>query len=273
MTPTAMVSWWGGHLDSQQSPAAGGSMAVPECIAAVLMLAVSAGYLVGARRLRRRGDPWPPMRDTSFVLGGTAVLAALSVKPPLGEFTAHMAEHLLLGMAAPLLFGLGRPLTLALRALPIGEMRRLLLAAVHSRAAAVLAFPPVAGLLDVGGLWVLYRTRIFADTHEQPWLHAAVHTHVLIAGFLFTSAVCQLEPVNRRYSLAFRGACLVAAGAAHAALAKSLYAVPPPGTRFPVTDVAAGAQLMYYGGDVVEVAIALVVALQWYGAGGRVLAR
>jgi putative membrane protein len=30
---------------------------------------------------------------------------------------------------------------------------------------------------------------------------------------------------------------------------------------------------MYYGGDLVEIGLAAVVALQWYAAGGRALAR
>jgi hypothetical protein len=56
----------------------------------------------------------------------------------------------------------------------------------------------LAALLDTGGLWVLYRTRLFAATDDRPWLHAAVHAHVFATGLIFTAAVCQLDPVRRR---------------------------------------------------------------------------
>jgi putative membrane protein len=273
MTLTVTASSFAWELGHQRRTDTADGLGAPEWVAVALTLVVSTGYLAAGRRLQRRGDSWPLLREASFILGSMAVLAALLVQLPVGEFIGHMAQHLLVGMAAPLLLVLGRPLTLALRALPVGEVRRLLLKVVHSRAAAVVVFPPVAGLLDVGGLWLLYRTTIFAETHERPWLHAAVHAHVLVAGVLFTSAVCQLEPVRRRYSLTLRASSLVAAAAAHAVLAKSLYATPPPGTHFPIADVARGAQLMYYGGDLIEVAIALVVAMQWYAATGRALTR
>jgi putative membrane protein len=133
-----------------------------------------------------------------------------------------------------------------------------------------LTFPPLAAVLDVGGLWILYRTPLFAATHARPWLHAAVHLHVLLAGVLFTAAICQVEPLRHRYSLLLRGATLVLAGAAHAILAKSLWVSPPPGlTAAP--DLRTGAEVMYYGGDVAEIALAVTIAVTWYAAGGRAL--
>ncbi|GAA2480407.1 hypothetical protein GCM10010406_15810 [Streptomyces thermolineatus] len=55
-----------------------------------------------------------------------------------------------------------------------------------------------------------------------------------------------------------RGGCLPAASAAHAVLARTLYAAGPSGTAFPAADLRAGEQLMYYGGDAVEPAAAAV---------------
>ncbi|WP_344604770.1 cytochrome c oxidase assembly protein, partial [Streptomyces glaucus] len=235
--------------------------------------AAVAADLVAARRLRRRGDAWPRARDASFAAGGLAVAWAVLGEPPGGPFTAHTARHLAAGMAAPLLLVLARPLTLALRSLPPGRPRRALLAAAHTRYAAVLLFPPVAALVDAGGLWLLYRTGLLAATHHRPLLHAAVHLHVFAAGLLFAFAVCRLDPVRRRSGTAVRGAALLAAGAAHAVLAKSLYAAPPPGTAFTATDLHTGARLMYYGGDLAETALAVTLAVQWYAATGRAHAR
>jgi len=105
---------------------------------------------------------------------------------------------------------------------------------------------------------------------QRPLLHTVVHAHVLAAGLLLTFAVCRLDPVRRRWGLPLRGTTLLAAGAAHAVLAKSLYAAPPPGTAFRTADLHTGSQVMYYGGDLVEAAIATVLATSWYQFTGRV---
>ncbi len=231
--------------------------------------AAAIAYWWAAGRLLRRGDAWPRWRTISFTAGSAGV-AWIAVSPLPGDpFTAHMMEHLILGMAAPLLLALARPFTLTLRVLPPGTARRSLLTLMHSRPAAWMVFPPVAALLDLGGLWLLYRTELFAAVQHHPLGHAVMHGHVLAAGLLFTFSVCQLDPVRHRRNLPLRGATLLAAGAAHAVLAKTLYATPPPGTAFTTADLQTGAQIMYYGGDVVEAALAVVLAASWYQAAAR----
>lgn len=242
-------------------------------VVAVTALLAAAAYALAAGRLRRRGDIWSRWRGVSFTAGSAAV-AWVAVGPvPGGPFTAHMMQHLILGMTAPLLLVLARPLTLALRTLPPGVARRGLLTLAHSRFVGWLTFPPLAALLDVGGLWLLYRTELFAAMHHRPLLHAVVHAHVLATGVLFTFAVCRLDPVHRRWGLPLRGTTLLAVGAAHAALAKSLYVAPPPGSVFRTADLHTGSQVMYYGGDLVEAALATVLATSWYQFTGRVQAR
>lgn len=242
---------------------------VPAAAAAVLAVVAAVGYLLAARRLRRRGDVWPWARDASFSTGQASLVLVALVPLPGGEFTAHMVQHLVIGMVAPLLLVLGRPVTLVLRALPAGSPRRALRAVLRSRPLGLLSLPPVAAVLDVGGLWLLYRTGLFARLHGHPWPHAAVLVHVLGAGLLFTFAVCQLDPVRHRHGLPLRAATLVAAATAHAVLAKTLYGSSPPGTAFPGHDAARAAEAMYYGGDLVEIALAVVLARQWYTAAGR----
>ncbi|MFF8641084.1 cytochrome c oxidase assembly protein [Streptomyces sp. NPDC015345] len=242
-------------------------------VVAVAALTLVLAYLAAAARLRRRGDAWPRHRDASFAAGGAALAHAFVGTLPGGPFTAHMVQHLVVAMAAPLLMVLARPLTLVLRALPPGRARRALLTVAHSRPATWLLFPPLAALLDIGGLWLLHRTPLLAAAHHRPLLGAAVHVHVLAAGLLFAFAVCRLDPVRHRWGLAWRGTTLLAAGWAHAVLAKTLYAAPPPGTGFTADDVHTAARLMYYGGDLVETALATVLAAQWYAATGRALRR
>jgi putative membrane protein len=248
-----------------------GDLAAPGAAAAAALAA--AGYLLAAHRLRRRGDAWPWCRDVSFAVGCVMVAWAVLGDVPGEPFTAHMARHLIVGMAAPLLLVLARPLTLGLRSLPPGPVRRGTLAIAHARPVGPLLFPPVAAAVDVGGLRLLYRTGLFAATQHHPLLHAVMHTHVLAAGLLSTFAVCQLDPVRRRWSLAVRGTAVLAVGTAHAVLAKKLYAAPPPGTSFTSGDLHTGARLMYYGGELVEIALAVTLAAQWYTATGRARTR
>ncbi|MFF7852767.1 cytochrome c oxidase assembly protein [Streptomyces sp. NPDC007904] len=256
-------------------PAPGPGPAAAAVAAAAAVLLSAAAYAVAAARLRRRGDAWPPWRDVSFAAGACGVAWVVVGAPgaPGGSFTGHVVRHLVVAMAAPLPLVLARPLTLALRALGPGRIRRGLTAAARSRPVGWAAFPPWAALLDVGGLWLLYRTELFAALDHRPLLNAVVHAHMAAAGLLFTWTVCQLDPVRHRWSTAVRGATLLAAGAAHAVLAKSLYAAPPPGANFPAADLHTGARLMYYGGDVVEAALAVVLGVGWYTASGRARAR
>ncbi|WP_410673761.1 cytochrome c oxidase assembly protein [Amycolatopsis sp. cmx-4-68] len=233
---------------------------------AFLALALFAGYELGAWRLRGRGDRWPPVRDVGFGLG-----IAAAIFPEAPGFTGHVLQHVLVGMLAPLLLVLARPMTLLLRAAPAA--RRRLKPVLGAWPVAVLVFPPVAAVLEAGSLWLLYRTGLFAATGREPGLHALVHAHVFLTGLLFTTSVCRLDPMRHRSGLGSRAAALVGAAAAHAVLAKTLYRTPPPGTVLAVADRQAGAELMYYGGDVVELGLALVVALSWYAARGRAEAR
>ncbi|GGQ07311.1 cytochrome c oxidase assembly protein [Streptomyces roseolilacinus] len=240
-------------------------------VVAAVALAATAAYVLAALRLRARGDAWPQWRDASFAAGCLAIAHAMMMPLPGGPFTAHMVHHVVTAMAAPVLVVLGRPLTLLLRTVPPGRVRRGFLGVAHSRPAAWLLFPPVAALLDMGGLWLLHRSPLLAAAHHRPVLGAAVQAHLLAAGLLFAFSVCRLDPVRHRWGLAVRGTTLFVAGAAHAVLAKTLYAVPPPGTAFAASDLRDGARLMYYGGDLVELALAGVLAVEWYTRRGRAL--
>ncbi|MEU5950818.1 cytochrome c oxidase assembly protein [Streptomyces sp. NPDC047525] len=242
--------------------------------AMVLVVALGClGHVAAARRLRRRGDRWPHRRDAAFCAGGTVLVVSLVAPwdgwPPL---TGHMATHLGIGMIAPLLLLLGRPVTLALRVLPVGPRRRLL-SCVRSRPAALLVWPPLAALLHSAGLWAVYRTPLLAAGHHRPWLHALVSAHLLASGVLFAFAVLALDPLRHRAGFALRGGALLAAAAAHGILAKSLYATGPPGTSYAASDLHLASYVMYYGGDVVGIALAVLLGHQWYAAGGRALVR
>ncbi len=243
--------------------------ALVESAAMTAVGAVALLYAIALWMSRHR-SPWPRWRTASWFAGSAcAALAAGPIATAAHEsFTAHMVGHLLLGMLAPLLLVLGAPLTLALRALPLDGARAL---SRLLRRAPVrwVTHPVVAALLNGGGLWLLYGTGqdpdgLFALMHESAFVHAAVHLHVLLAGYLFTASLVGRDPDAHRAPLAMRVGVLVAFIAAHSMLAKWLYAHPPVGVD--ALDAQVGAQVMYYGGDVVDVALLVLLGWGWFAA-------
>jgi putative membrane protein len=215
----------------------------------------------------RHKAPWPWWR--SFLWTAGLIIAGVGVIGPVadrahGDLRWHMAAHLCVGMIAPVLLVTAAPVTLALRALPRDTARGVarLLAA---RPVWLIAHPITAAILDVGGLWLLYRTSLYTAMHEHAWIGVLVHLHLLLAGYLFTAAIIGIDPIRHRPGWSTRVAVLVLAMAAHAILAKSLYAHPPTGID--ATHAHLASRLMYYGGDGVELVIAAVFCWQWYRRG------
>ncbi|GAA4693033.1 cytochrome c oxidase assembly protein [Pseudonocardia yuanmonensis] len=228
----------------------------------LLAAVAAAGYLAAVL-----GRPWPARRTASWLTGvaGAAVGAPLTVHP---DLRVHVAGHLLLGMLAPLLLVRAAPVTLALRTLPVARARGLA-RALRSGPVRVLTHPVVAGLLDVGGLWVLLRTGLHAT--GGPAAHALVAVHMLVAGTLFAASLVSPEPAPHRARLGVRAAVLVAAVAAHDVLARTVYADPPPG--LPAEQARAGAELLYYGGLPVELALMVLLGAEWFARDRRTVLR
>ncbi|WP_214466257.1 cytochrome c oxidase assembly protein [Microbacterium flavescens] len=238
-----------------------------------IAVAAVLAYLIGVTVSRRRGRPWPWAR-TVLWCAGVGAGAASVIGPPAhaahDSFVAHMTTHLLAGMVAPLLLVCAAPVTLALRALAVTPARRLsrLLTSAPAR---FLTHPVPALVISAGGLWLIYVTPVLGAMQESVLLHAAVHAHLLAAGFLFTAAVLRVDPHPRPASPKLTAVVLVLALAAHGILAKHLYASPPPG--FDMADVHAGAQLMYYAGAWAEAVVIVMFCARWYRDAGVRLAR
>jgi putative membrane protein len=220
------------------------------------------GYLGAARLIHRRGDRWPVRRTLSWCAGLLAAAIAVSGGGR-SDFTAHMTDHLLLGMAAPVLLVLAAPITLGLRALPVARARRLS-RFLKTWPLRFLTYPVTAAVLDAGGLWALYTTGIYSRMTDHAWLHVLVSVHTLVAGYLFTAAVIGVDPAPHRPGPRFRSLVLITFLAAHDILAKFLYAHPPAGVA--VAQAQAGAQLMYYGGDLLDLLLITILCRQWYTA-------
>jgi cytochrome c oxidase assembly factor CtaG len=111
-------------------------------------------------------------------------------------------------------------------------------------------------------------------SHDELFpVHAAVDMHMFLAGCLFSWAVIGIDPVRRRPGAWVRLTALVIAAAGHDTLAKLIYASNLSAGGGFIARRHTGAELMYYGGTVIEVALATVVMAQWYLVSGRALAR
>jgi putative membrane protein len=236
----------------------------------VPLVIVAAGYVLGVRRLVRRGDRWPPARLVAAMAGLAALAAALL--PPVSThadvFTVHVVGHLLLAMVAPLLLALSAPITLVLRIVSV-PVRRRVLAVVHSRPARVLTWAPLVLVLDVGGMDAFYLTPLFGLAHEDGRLYLLVHVHMFLAGWLFSTVVAGRDPLPHRPGLVGALGLLLLAGAAHGILAKLMYAHDLPAMAGTPAQVQLGAQVMFSGGDLVELATAAAVMTAWYAREGR----
>lgn len=224
---------------------------------ALAALALALGAVAGERR---RDRPWPPRRLLLLVAGVLVVVAS-----GVGPFVqwAHVdprgavASHLVLGMLAPLLLVLSAPVTLALRALDVVPARRLS-RLLRSRPMRAVAHPVPALLLSTGSLWLVHAAGLMEAAHADPLLHALLGLHFLLSGCLLTAALVGVDPSPHRAQFPLRLLVLFASIAAHSLLATVVYAeaVDEAGRQ--------AALLLYYGGDLLEIALATVLCAQQF---------
>jgi putative copper resistance protein D len=178
-----------------------------EPFAFVLTVWVAGLYLVGVATLRRRGDRWPVGRTLAFVgVGmGTFLFATTSGLAAYDTtlLSVHMVQHMLLSMVVPLALALGAPVTLALRTLP-ARYRGWLLVVLHSRAAKVLSFAPLAFALYVVSPWALYFTGWYEASLRSAYVHEMMHVHLVLVGSLFFWPLMGVDPVPGRVGYPFR---------------------------------------------------------------------
>jgi putative membrane protein len=224
-------------------------------------------YLLGVRGQRRARKGWSCWRLGSFSLGCALLVIALS--PPMVEWghsdlRGHMTQHLLLSMFAPIALMLGTPGTLLLRSVSVTRARRIT-AFAGTRPVRYLSHPLTALLLDIGGLYLLYLTPLYQLSFNEPLVHVWLHLHFVLAGYLFCWSIAGPDPAPHRPGMLLRLCVLFVAIAAHSILGKLLYAYGyPQESGHSMVEIEAAAQLMYYGGDLAELLLALVFFTTWF---------
>ncbi|MDQ0736337.1 cytochrome c oxidase assembly protein [Arthrobacter agilis] len=240
----------------------------------LVWLGLAVLYLLAGRAAALRGRTgWPPVRTAAWLTGtglGLAATAGPLARAADSSFTAHTAVHLLLGMLVPLLLVLGAPMTAALRAVPVAVGRRLTRLA-GSAPVRLVSHPLVAALITTAPMALLYWDAAALTLLHHPVVGPLLHVHFVAAGALFAYAVVGVDADPHRAAAWVRGAVITASIAAHAVIAKHLYASAGQAGR--PADTEQAAQLMYYGGDAVHVLLLGVFCAQVYRRSGRLLRR
>ena len=223
-------------------------------------------YLFAARKERQTAS-WSNWRVTSFTVG--ILLIIFSMSPAISEWAhsdlrGHMVQHLMLGMFAPLGLALGAPGTLLLRNVSSPVARGIV---------ALLAVPPIrlvihpitAAVLDIGGMYVLYLTPLYAFSLTSPTMHVLLHIHFIVSGYLFTWSIAGPDPAPHRPGMYTRLVVVFLATAAHAILGKIMFAYSyPRGTMADISEIQTAAQWMYYGGDFAELLLIVAFFAAWF---------
>jgi len=255
----------------------------------VAALVLSAGlYLWASTRLRRRGDNWSVGRDVAFVGGGLGTIALATLWWP-GVyddtlFWAHMVQHMLLSMVAPIFLALGAPVTLALRTLP-RRPRRGLSKVLHSRVTGVFVNPLVGFALVFGTPFVLYTTELYETTLRNDLLHQWLHVHFVLAGCVFFWPLIGIDPVPGRLPHPMRLLFLFVSLPAHAWLGISIMTSNTviAGDYYRglgrnwgpslLADQNIGGGLLWAAGDLVGLLVVAALFVQWARADDREAAR
>ncbi|GAA4926120.1 putative copper resistance protein D [Actinomycetospora succinea] len=243
-TPTALLGY---GLAAPPTPAVLATSWRPELVTLTLAIVLAGLYAAGLRRLAREGARWPVGRSVAWFAGCALLVVATS--SGLGRYgpavlSVHIAGHMLVATAVPLLWALGAPIVLARRTLPESGGREgpadwleHLLAAPTLR---VASHPAVALVLVVGSPALLYLTPVFSLTQPLGWLQPLMTLWFLLVGVLFLGPLVAgpadgpgLPPIAR---LTF----LIASMPVHALVGLALLAADHPVSRTPVLPADGG---------------------------------
>ncbi len=167
----------------------------------VLAACIAAGvwYLRADWVLAARGRRWKPLRTASFFAGLVAV--DLALQSPVATLTgsyfqAHVLQHLLLMIIAPVLLAMGAPMTLILQTSGRRAKTRWL-RIFHSTGFAVLSHPVVVWFLYYGVMLAFFLTSLIGFAMEHMWLMDIINVCFLFGATLFWWPMVGLDPIPR----------------------------------------------------------------------------
>lgn len=181
-------------------------------------------YILGVRKVLRRGDKWSWFRTVNWVIGLLVLTYITSGAPAVyGRvlFSAHMVDHMALTMVAPIFLVLGSPVTLALRALPARSdgsrgIREWLLLFVHSRFSKLVTHPLFAAANFAGSIVLFYFSDAFSFAMREHVGHELMNMHFALTGYIFVLTMIGTDPLPLRAPYPMRLLLLLATMGFHA---------------------------------------------------------
>ncbi|WP_430867939.1 cytochrome c oxidase assembly protein [Demequina aurantiaca] len=257
-----------------------------EIVSAYVLVLMGVVYLLWARRLHRRGDKWPWYRSASFVFGIVAMIWITQSGPMIYgsvTFSAHMVQHMMLVMVAPIPLALGAPVTLALRALsPRSDHsrgpREWIRVIVESRVMKFFANPIVAAMNFAGSLVAFYYSPVFEFALRNHAGHLWMVLHFTLVGYLFANALVGIDPGPKRPRFPLRIVLLFATMGFHAFFGVTLMAstvllaptwfglMGRPWGPDAIADQQYGGQIAWGIGELPTVLLAIGVVIAWRSA-------
>ncbi|HVV31280.1 MAG TPA: cytochrome c oxidase assembly protein [Mycobacteriales bacterium] len=230
-------------------------------------------YGTGLRRLARRGERWPIWRACSFGAGIAVVLLAVCSSIAVYDMTlfwAHMVQHLMLIMLAPVFLVMGRPLTLLLAA-SRPPTRARIEGWLASRPGQLITSPAVALALYTAVIVGAHLTGLTDQVLGDVWAGQLEHLVYLLAGVLFFQLLFGDEPIHWQLSMPGRQLLLMFAMAVDTFVGVVLLQSTVPVSTLahpgwgptPVSDTQAGGAVMWVGGDGLMALLAIALYLTW----------
>ena len=256
---------------------------------AIVSFGAIAAYLLGVRKLAKRGDSWPVARTVSWIVGMLALFYVTSGALNAYQeylFSIHMIGHMILAMGIPVLLVPGAPVTLLMRAVEKRHddsrgVREWVLWAVHTKYARFVANPIVAAVLFASSLVTFYYTPLFAWATSEHIGHMWMVAHFLITGYLFAQALIGIDPGPVRLPYAARLLLLIATMAFHAFFGLSLMsgsgllladwygAMGRTWGEAPIDDQHTGGAIAWGIGEIPTAMLTIIVSVQWFKSDAR----
>lgn len=227
--------------------------------------------------LVRRHRKWQASRSAAAIAAfGLAVVATQSgiATHDTSSFTAHVLQHLLLGMVVPILAALSAPLTLVLQAADPAT-RTVFRRALRHRVARALSRPLVGFVVFGASVVAVTFSPLLDVAARNDAVHLLLHAHLFLAGALFAWPVVGVDPVPSRPGHGARLLLVLASVPFHAFVGVALLSAPEPlFDAYPsLDDQRRAAGILWGSGEVLTIAIAAVVFRSWYVADQRAARR
>jgi putative membrane protein len=238
--------------------------------AGLAVAVVAAGlYLWGVARVGR----WP-LRDTAaFLLLGVGSLVAVSLYAP-SRFSVYAVELMALLVVVPFLMALGRPLKLALEALPPSGAERLR-AVLGGRVVRVFTQPIVGPLLLAVLPFGVFFTALMPDSLEHPIVLSLLHVVLTLIGIGVLVPLWESQSLDVRipYALALLIAFIELLADALPGIIIRLDTHVLAAGHFagahPLRDQQIGGDLLWGIGEMIDLPFLVLLLIQWVRTDAR----